>query len=780
MKVNVKTTLISILIISLLPLLTRGQLVINEFMPKNETSIMDIDGDHSDWIEIYNSGSTEIDLSGFHLSDDSSNLGKWTFPSNIILPNAFVLVFASEKNIVSTYELHSNFKISSSGEHLILSDSSFLVVDSIGPISLSENQSYGCISDGSTMNVIFDLATPNQSNAESLAVFCSHQSGFYTKGFDVTLISSDSESDIRYTLNGSLPSANSSIYSGPLNISDVSTDPYTISSIPLTPLSGPWQLDEYIWQQPISVYKTNVLRFASFNQDSLLSKVYSKTFFVDPKIKTRYSFPVISMITDSLNLFDHDTGIYVPGATYDENGFNDWFPNGNYHNTGEEWERPCHFEFINIDGKVGFESDVGIRIRGWASAVNPQKSFNVYFRSEYGKNKINYRLFEGSNVDTYKRFILRNSGQDFIKTHFRDAFIQNLFIPYGLELQRVQPSVVFLNGEYWGVYNIREKYDWTYFKYHFGIEKEDLIIVGPCGSLEHGTTSDYYELAYFFENNDLSKNSNYTYVQSKLDIENFIDFQIAEIWSANYDWPCNNYKLWKTNETDSKWRALMYDLDLSMGMDFHGPFDAPSLIHATTNGHEWPTCGCASLFFRKLLENNTFKHAFINRFIFHLNYTFAPHAIEAKIDSFRNVYTPEMPEHIARYSHPKSMTDWEEEVNSLRIFAKSRRCFMKNHIMDFFGLPSLNVDCTPVKLEDETIIIWPNPSNGVSIRISNPFSSSDIVTYSIYSMHGKLVQAGVIPENGLSISLPNVKSGVYTVRLEKDDSSYSSKLMILK
>lgn len=777
---TVKATLISILLISQMPLLTHAQLVINEFMSKNETSIVDMDGDHSDWIEIYNSSSEEIDLSGYHLSDDETNFGKWTFPSKVILPNAFVLVFASEKNILSPNELHTNFKISSSGEYLILTDSSFMVVDTISPVSLSDDQSYGSISDGSTMSVTFDLATPGQSNAGSSAVFCSHQSGFYTEDFDLTLISSNPENEIRYTINGSLPNANSPIYSGPLNISDVSAAPYTFSSIPLTPLSGPWQLSEYIWQLPNSVYKTNVLRFASFDQDSIVSKVYSKTFFVDPRIETRYSVPLISMITDSLNLFDHDTGIYIPGATYDENGFDEWFPEGNYHNSGEEWERPCHFEFINSDGKLGFESEVGIRMRGWASAVNPQKSFNVYFRSEYGKNKISYRLFKNSNVDTYKRFILRNSGQDFIKTHFRDAFIQDLFIPYSLELQRVQPSVVFLNGEYWGLYNLREKYDWTYFKYHFDIEKEDLIMVGPCGTTEHGRNNEYTELATFFENNDLSDDAIYTYVQTKLDIENFIDFQIAEIWAANYDWPCNNFKWWKTNEPDSKWRALIYDLDLSMGMDFHSPFDTPSLVHATTVGHDWPHCTCASLFFRKLLENDTFKSTFINRFVFHLNNTFAQQAVVAKIDSIRNLFAPEMPEHISRYAYPKSMFDWELEVNALRDYAKSRRCFMKNHIMEFFDLDSLNVECAPVILEDETMLIWPNPSDGTSIQISNPFDSSKTVSYSIYSMYGELVQSGMIPENGLSLSLPNAESGLYTVRLKMEDWSNSSKFVILK
>ncbi|RLD57826.1 MAG: hypothetical protein DRJ05_09070, partial [Bacteroidetes bacterium] len=441
-------------------------IVINEIMSSNETTITDEDGDYPDWIELYNSSGISVNLSGYTISDEISNLDKWTFPEIELLPDSFLLVFASGKDRAEGPFLHTNFKIEQSGENLFLSN---LVggISSIDSVSVPTDNSYGCISDGNPMFCLFNSPTPKLSNAGSNGIYCSYPSGFYPEGFNLSLTQANENYSIYYTLDGKTPTSNSYLYSSPLSISNNSSSPNNISLIPTTPLEGPSVLEYFIWKEPENVYKANVIRFASFDGDIRKSAVYTKTFFVDPNMENRYTFPIISLVTDSLNLFEYDTGIYIPGKTFDENGWNGW-PSGNYHHKGIYWERDIHISYFENDGAIGFETNAGMRMRGYGSASMPQKSFNVYFRGEYGLKKIDYPIFN-NGITTYKRLVFRNSGNDFLASHFKDAMLQDLLKPFDLELQGFKPSVVFFNGEYWGIHNIREKYDKYYFKYKFGI-----------------------------------------------------------------------------------------------------------------------------------------------------------------------------------------------------------------------------------------------------------------------------------------------------------------------
>ena len=221
--------------------------------------------------------------------------------------------------------------------------------------------------------------------------------------------------------------------------------------------------------------------------------------------------PIISLVTDSLNLFDYDTGIYIPGKSFDEEGFS-WWSNGNYHNRGELWERDVHITFIKDSGQIGFETNAGIRMRGYGSTCFPQKSFNIYFRNEYGINKTSYPIFNNTEVEYHKRFILRNSGNDVIYSHFKDAMLHEVMSTMDLEKQDFQPSIIFINGEYWGIYNLREKYDRHYFKYKYNIPEDSINLLGVCGMIEEGDNSDYMNLYNFVEQNDLSAyTENYFY-----------------------------------------------------------------------------------------------------------------------------------------------------------------------------------------------------------------------------------------------------------------------------
>ena len=520
----------------------------------------------------------------------------------------------------------------------------------------------------------------------------SHESGFYDDSFELILESNLNHYSIHYTLDGSKPKITSPLYQEPILIDGNNNN--SNSLIPTTPLEGADHLYKFIWWEPKEIKKTTIINFALFKNGFQISPVYHKTYFVNNDFIHDYQFPVISLITDSLNLFDFDNGIYVPGKKHEQDGFN-YFAVGNYHNRGSDWERKANITYFNDIGEIAFQTDVGVRIRGYSSASFPQKSFNVYFKNKYGLDTIEHSFFSNSSNNIYKRLILRNSGSDFFRTHFRDAMLQDLLSSMNLEIQRFSPSVLFINGEYWGIHNVREKYDKYYFKYNHAISEDNINIIGVCGNeVEEGSIDNYVEIEEFVKNNDMSILKNYNFLKSKIDLDNFIDFFISQIYYAHYDWPCNNYKMWKTNDPSSKWRFLIYDLDASFGHDpKKSDYTSLSMEHATSLLNDWPYCTCSNLLFRSMLENEEFEKEFLTKFKYHLDHTFSAESVLNKIDEYQSLFETEMINHINRWRHPNSIDLWYEEINKLKHFAINRPCVVKENIIDFFDLDDFDFSC---------------------------------------------------------------------------------------
>lgn len=756
-------------------------IVINEFMASNSTTIADEKGNYNDWIELYNASNEDVNLDGFALSDDISDYGKWKFPNVVIQSNNFLLIFASGDDVISpNQQLHTNFKIKQTGEPLFLTNSDGLVLSFIEPVFVPNDQSFACITDGNEKMTIADKPTPNASNNGFGGIYCSHQSGFYTANLNLNLFHANSNYKIYYTLNGQTPTTNSKLYTGPITITNNQQKPLNFSLIPTTPLQGEAQLNNFIWKQPTSVYNCNVLRYAVFKNDSLQGKIYTKQFFVDREIERRYTLPIITIATDSLNLFDYETGIYVPGKRFDENGFN-WWPEGNYLNRGIEWERAIHISYFENDGLLAFETDAGMRMRGFGSTSNPQKSFITYFRKEYGRSEIEHQIFKNASTKVFKRLIFRNSGNDFLHTHFRDALLQTIIEPMPLDLQAFQPSVVFINGEYWGIHNIREKYDKHYFKYKYDIDENDVNILGVCGEVEEGNNNDYNELIEFIETNDLSYKENYDYVRGKIDISNFINFQIAEIYYANYDWPCNNFKIWKDNSKKSKWKFLIYDLDYSFGFDNAASYATNSIEHATSLSNTWPHCNCSNLIFRKLLQNNEFKSQFLEEFDYALKNTFNSQRILAIIDDFEQKYLPEIEEHIERWAYPSNVATWKQEVEKLREFATERPCYISETIKTYFDLPTFESSCLRSE-NNNTLTLYPNPSDGNFTIINNAKNSIETGEIEIVNSLGEIVYAHKNVSLNLHeefyIKVNNSLSGIFFLRYKSKNYTEIKKIII--
>lgn len=758
--------------------------VINEVMSLNLTVILDEFEENSDWVELYNKTSNSINLLGFHLSDDPEEPDKWTFPEILIEPNGFLLVFASGRDTIGTFDLHTNFKINSEGETLIFSHANGNILDELQVIELAKDRSYGRITDGGIELETFYHTSPQLSNSNNSilnALSASHLPGIYKNEIQLSITSYQATNNIHYTLDGSEPTKGSPVFSNPLTLTSRENEPYSIAGIATTPLYGEWQLEEFIWTKPRhSINLVNVIRYRSFSGNDPSSDVISGTYFIDENLWNNHSFPVVSLISQQENLFNYDTGIYIPGKRYDQNGWG-WHPDGNYMNNGIEWEREGHVELYEPDGSPVIAQDCGIRIHGGWSAKMPQKSLRIIARKKYGENKFKHQLFPELEADRYQDFVLRNSGNDFIFSHIRDAFMQELLTNLDMELLAFRPSILYINGEYWGFHGIRERYNEDYFKRHFDIDEDKLIVVGVCGTNEIGDNSYFVSMKNFIKNNNLAIQSNYDSIKQLIDIPNFIDYHIAQIYYANFDWPDNNFKMWKTTDPSSKWRCLTFDLDGCFAMT--NPYDynmIKEVVDTTNSIYDI----CSTTIFRNLLKNPSFKEQYVNRFLYHLENTFHRDTVLKVIDDYQEMLENEMVNHINRWNYPIHINQWKTELQILRDYAYYRPCYSKNNLMEIFNMDELDFECgeNDYRKPDEQlqVEIYPNPASDFLYFTIKKFEQESI-TVNLYNAIGqkiinKSLWMGRYKTAEIKVDQLNV--GLYILSITNGDATINKKIII--
>jgi hypothetical protein len=521
---------------------------------------------------------------------------------------------------------------------------------------------------------------------------CSSVGGFYKDALSIRLSSSDPDIKIYYTTDGSMPSLLSTLYSKPIIIKDRTFERNYLSEIPSSPR----------WKPPIdNIFKGTILRAISVNENNNKSTELVRSFFVNEKGSEKYSLPVISITVNEKDLFGYNKGIYILGKSYtDKDNYIRknipldlpwWEYPSNYLMRGDDAERPAHVEFYDQDGRFGFESNTGIRINGNATRGFAQKSLRICFRAKYGEESINYPLFPSNSVKKFNSFILRNSGNDWDKTMFRDAFMQSLMKNTHLDIQDYRPSIVFINGEYWGIHNIRERFDENYLVNKYHIPADSITILELAGSLSYGQKgdeNDFKKILDFVKQNDLSDAKNYEFIKSKIDLESFSDFLIANIYFCNSDWPNNNVKFWryKTDNPigndsirDGRWRWMLYDTDWGFGYN----------VLSTPNNNlleKAKKTGSVGILFSSLILNEKFLEQFVKRFQNHLNTSFCSPTVIALIDRMQQTLSPEMHEHIDRWRVIGSYGQWLANVEVLRNFAIKRPGIQAKQLNVFFNL----------------------------------------------------------------------------------------------
>ncbi len=551
---------------------------------------------------------------------------------------------------LGSFQPHANFKLSSAGETVYLTRESTGIVDSITFTTISANYSFGRPVANPDELVIFVLPTPgNPNSGPFFQGVVEHEVQFsltqmFLSGPEQLLLSGAGEGEtIRYTLDATEPTFNSLIYA-----------------------------------QPINITNNRVVRARIFKDDHIPGKIGTRTYLFE----NSHDLPVVSVTTDPDNLWDNDTGIYVLGDSY-ENAFP--FFGANF---WEDWERPANIELMEPWGETVFSANCGIKIFGGWSRGQAQKSLSVFFRSSYGDAKVNYQIFEEKPIDEFHSLVLRNSGNDWNISMMRDGMMTGLVKNLDLDIQAYRPAVLYLNGAYWGIHNIREKVNEDFLAANHGVSADSVDILELNAWVVEGDNADYLDLISFLENNNISSPAVYDQVSDRMDISNFVDYTVSQIYFDNTDWPGNNIKFWRPQIPGGKWRWILFDTDFGFSTWGDANYLNNTLAFATNpNGPGWPNPPWSTYLLRRMLENETFEHYFINRFADLLNTTFKPLKVKNHIDDVAGQIESEIQSHFSHWGS-SNIWAWDQDRNKMKTFADSRIFYVRNHLRSKFSLPN--------------------------------------------------------------------------------------------
>lgn len=697
----------------------------------------------------------------------------------------------------------------------------------------------------------FSTKKSNQISLNANGVIFSQYGGLYESEFLLALSTDIENGVIRYTLDGSDPTSESTQYTDEIVLADRTSEDNLLSAIATsgsgggggfgggrnndnavisegglqndgtapsdTAVDGEAPTDNNATERPNmdnagqvggmrgrdssgsgtasapaeNVFKGTVVKAAVFSEDrEILSDISTQSYFVSEDIFTRYGdLPIVSIVTNADNFFDDETGIYT-----------------NYNQSGLDWERPVYFELFEADGTSVISQSMGIRINGGTTRSLPQKALRFYAKSSYDEENptIEYELFEGlitsysdDPLTTFKRIILRSSGNDNSGSLFRDALMQSLVSDLNVDTQASRPCIAFLNGEFWGIYNICERYDDHYFANHYDIDADNVVVLeisngsgtpeineGDESSLEY-----YKEMIDFFNSNSMTDEANYLKAQEYLDVDNFIDYYITNIYSGNTDWPANNNVFWRYQTEnggyddtvewymDGRFRWIIKDMDWGFGLMtdqtnntlLHAMNESASSTGGGKRGGGGFTSAESTLMFRKLLENEELQAKFINRFCDVMNTNYEADTVIEAIQAMKAAIEPAISEQSNRYpSSVSSVESWEASINKMIQFAQERAGYMQGFLQSRFSLSDVvtvmlntNSDAGYIRINDTDITTGTRGVNDASAWSGSYFAGTT-QTFTAVALDGYMFVKFVVTDttNGTTTEYMDSTIGV--------------------
>lgn len=620
----------------------------------------------TDWVELHNSTGSAVSLAGYGLSNNPKNPAKWVFPDISIEPGEYLLLYATgSADKAQKKNLKLNFCISSTGEALFFFDPNGKLIDKLSAGRMRSGQSYG--RDGSDNRFYYAEPTPGAQNGKGyegitqLPAF-SVTPGIYDNAVTVAITAGEGET-IRYTTDCTTPNASSEVYSGELSIS-----------------------------------KNSVIRAAAFRDGYLSGDVATATYLFRSD-GVNHALPVVTLVTDPDNLWNSKTGIYATGDQFDPDAasYADTLQSATYYQakfaTEEQvdtiWEKPAAFSLFDDNGKQVFTQNVGIRIAGSFGRGRAQKGFNVIARKEYGKGSMEYPFFENRPYKEYKAVVLRAGAQDQNRSKIRDELASGLLEGTDINIlyQAYRPTVLYLNGEYWGVYFMKEKRNRFFVAQHENTENNvDLAIGKGFKQRTYGDNSDWVSLYEYATSHDLSSAEAYAYVSERMDVDSFRDYMIAEIYNGNTD--TYNFQYYRLK--GGKWKFIFYD--------FCWGFQSPGHETLAFRMGKTPSDVCSAKLFAAMLQNKGWRDSFCRRFGELLNTAFAPERVSALIDELYGYVEPEIKREREKFNKDTFMgvkqpntnlgtyEGFQSEISKLKDFAQRRPEELKRQLQSNLGL----------------------------------------------------------------------------------------------
>lgn len=654
------------------------------------------------WVELYNAGDEAVSLKEYCLSDSEKYSAERTLPEMVLEPGDYAFIFLDDDPDMAgeaeeNGEVYLRLRLDDrEAKTLRLWDAEGRLIDRVDiPAGVGINMSYGRTEEGSEVCQAM-ACTPGTANAAARpdalqnlpAPELSAESGFYKDEFYLSIQAGEGMK-IYYTLDGSIPGPDDILYTEPLRISDASlADNRYVSRTDLSCRSY------YIPDGPVD--KATIVRAAVCAEDGSRSRTVTGVYFVDSGsgIGERYGGDVatLSVVGDPDGLFGYEDGIFVLGKSYDE-----WLEMQGENVPAEQWDNEVIANFSGRgnrserevclayfeQGMCSFEQTVGIKIRGQSSNVGRQKGLHVIARRMYdGNAALQYDFFDNNRY--VKRFMLKKS-----VCILRDGFLMSLVEDCKVAPLHYRPVSFFLNGEYWGLYTILEKYDRQFFRDYYGIREENLVVI-KNKEVEEGSEADladFYDVIAFAASHDLTEEENYKILCGRIDIDSFIDYYCIRSYADDTD--CSelwNMMVWKSSETeknnsyaDGRWRWIVYDMDASLG-------DA-SRNNLKEEIREGRPAYLEHTMMKALLRNAQFRDRFLRRYVYLLQTNFAPEHVLAVYDvqaaMLRGAFE-------SQYAAVQGMDDAQSavarELEHIRGFFETRRDYMMAYLQDYFAL----------------------------------------------------------------------------------------------
>jgi hypothetical protein len=617
-----------------------AELYINEILahPSQEDEY----GTPLEWIELYNSGPQSVNLLDYYLSDNPEIPRKWQIGPAEIPANGYFLIWTTGYDLYDPGKLQSNFRLDNDGESLVLTHAAGDLIDAVTFPTQMEDVSYGRRVDASPAWGFFTTPTPAKANTTPWIEGFLPPPTFSTPGqvfsrsVTITLSCDEPDAYIRYTTDSSEPSNRSRLYTEPLRFTD-----------------------------------TTIIRAQVFKTGFSPSRIETHSYIKKPSM----TLPVLSLVTEAKNLFDRSTGIYQNATQH-----------------GPAWERPVSVELFTPDTKQAFAVDCGIRIHGGASrSRSPKKSFRLYFRSEYGAKKLHYPLFPDTAVTKFDNLVLRagfNDSWGYDRDMQRvtailasDQVCRNLHRDMGQVVAHGMWVELYLNGEWWGIYNPTERLEEDFMESYFNTRPWNLV---SDNEVSEGDPRSWNQFIAYMQSGNFANPDAFNELSTRLDIENFTTYIIMNVWIMNYDWPRHNWVASQAQTEEGKWRLFMWDAEYSFGSGINGYMVSQN----TMDNARSDTIGTI---FNGLIKNSQYRDYFWRMLQYQLQTTLSKEHVLHRLHEQVDIIRPVIPLEAEKWGRGMDIDDWEHAVQLARDFVDRRTPYVLDHVERVLGPPPVSV-----------------------------------------------------------------------------------------